>query len=69
MKVLFVMLVTFLALGFLPSEAVAKPLPPRPKAAAERPPAGKVVVQSCMCVTSERTWPCEVQGKSLICRP
>ena len=34
MKVLFVMLVTFLALGFLPSEAVAKPLPPRPKAAA-----------------------------------
>ena len=41
MKVLFVMLVTFLALGFLPSEAVAKPLPPRPKAADVRPPAGE----------------------------
>ena len=36
MKILLVMLVTFLALGFLPSEVAAKPLPPRPKAAAVR---------------------------------
>ena len=70
MKILLVMLVTFLAVSLLPSGLVAKPLPPRPKAAVERStPAGKVVVLSCMCITPQRTWPCEVQGKMLVCRP